>query len=210
ASGRLAELAGAGGLSIDRFMRTLGLRRAAQANHERLDADTRRHLNGYAAGVNAFLATQPVLPPEFLLTRSKPEPWSPVDSLAWLKLMAWDLGTNWRSELLRLRLSQTMPMERIQELLPPYPGDEPLPLPDLKERYPAREAPRIANNYGPDPEFDPEFGGASNSWVVAKGEKGKPLLANDPHLGLTAPPVWYLAHLQAPGLNVIGATMPGL
>jgi penicillin G amidase len=91
-AGRVSELVGAGGLEIDRFMRTLGVRRSAQANLRHLDEETRRHLDAYAAGINAFVSTQPVLPPEFLLLRVKPEPWSAVDSIAFGKLMAWDLG----------------------------------------------------------------------------------------------------------------------
>jgi penicillin amidase len=217
-AGRLAELIGRPGVETDRFMRTLGVRRAAEANLPHLDAQTRRHLEAYAAGVNAFLATNPVLPPEFLLTRSRPEPWSPVDSLTWLKVMAWDLGGNWRNELLRMRLARTLPNQRIQEFLPPYPGDAPTELPDLKKIYPEAQAPRVTE-LGTDPISDadfpeigsvPNFVAGSNSWAVARGASGKPLLANDPHLGLTAPPVWYLAHLNAPGLNAIGATVPGL
>jgi penicillin amidase len=206
-AGRLAEALGPRALETDRFLRTLGVRRAAQANFPRLDDETRRHLEAYAAGVNAFLATRPVSPPEFLLLRVGFEPWSPVDSLTWLKMMAWNLGGNWRNELLRMRLAKTLPMARIQEFFPPYPGDEPLEIPDLRELYQDTEPPRITDalKWGLTP-----FQDASNSWVVAKGAGGKPLLANDPHLGLTAPPVWYLAHLEAPGLSVIGGTVPGL
>src|SRR5262245_51773310 len=124
-SGRLAELLGPAALDTDRFMRTLGLRRVAEANLARYDADSRRLLEAYAAGVNAFLGARPVLPPEFWLLNAIPEPWSAVDSIVWMKVMAWDLGGNWRSELLRMRLAPTLATERIQELLPPYPGDAP-------------------------------------------------------------------------------------
>lgn len=221
-AGRVSELVGARGLETDRFMRTLGVRRAAQANLQHLDAQTRSHLERYAAGVNAFLATQPVLPPEFQLLRVKPEPWTPVDSLTWLKMMAWDMGANWRNELLRMQLSQRLPLSRIQEFLPPYPGDAPPDIVDPKKLYEGleRESPRVASvdkEWGSDPGSDPDFTDSdfeagSNSWVVggARSASGKPLLANDPHLGLTAPSLWYLAHLHAPGLNTIGATLPGV
>ncbi len=211
-SGRLAEILGPAALEADRFTRTLGLRRVAAENLARYDDDTRRLLDAYAAGVNAFLAGKPVLPPEFWLLDVAPEPWSALDSIVWTKLMAWDLGGNWRSELLRMRLSRTLSVERIQELLPPYPGDSPPAIPDLKSLYTGVEKKPAANPvfsvYGP----DPEFLGGSNSWVVsgARSASGKPLLANDPHLGLTAPPVWYFAHLHAPGLDAIGATLPGV
>ena len=207
-SGRLAEVLGAGALEVDRFMRTLGLRRVAEENLRHYDAETRRLLDAYAAGVNAFLAERPVLPPEFWLLDVTPEPWSAVDSIVWTKVMAWDLGANMRAELLRLRLSQTLPLERIQELLAPYPGDAYPRIPDLKALYSGME-----KTPAPNPVFS-ESGslGASNSWAVsgARSASGKPLLAADPHLGLTAPPVWYFAHLHAPGLDAIGGTLPGV
>jgi penicillin amidase len=202
ASGRVAEIAGPGALPIDRLMRTLGLRRVAAANLARYDAETRRMLDAYAAGVNAFLGTKPVLPPEFLLANVEPEPWSALDSVVWTKVMALDLGGNWRGELLRMHLARTLPLERIGEFLPPYPGDKPLAIRDIGKLYEGISMP-------PSPGWPP---GGSNSWVVsgARSASGKPLLANDPHLRLTAPPVWYLAHLSAPGMDVIGATLPGV
>ena len=217
ASGRLAEVLGPAGLETDRVVRALGVRRAAQANLARLDAETRAALDAYAAGVNAFLASDPVLPPEFLLLQVRPEPWSAVDSLAWLKMMAWDLGGNWRNELLRMRLSRTLSTERIHEFLPPYPGDAVPVIRDLAALYRnlEREPPRVAgaaDEGAADEGADPDAALGSNSWAVsgAHTASGKPLLANDPHLGLTAPPVWYLAQLHAPGLDVIGATLPGI
>ncbi len=207
-AGRLAEILGPAALDTDRFLRTLGVRRAAQASLERLNEETRRILEAYAAGVNAFLATDPVLPPEFLILRVRPEPWASVDSVAWTKMMAWDLGRNLRDELLRMQLMKTMPLARVQEFLPPYPGDAPLEITDLRALYSALDdtAVRLAG-------IVPETAGsASNNWVVnsAHSATGRPLLANDPHLGLTAPPVWYFAHLSAPELEVIGATLPGV
>jgi len=209
-AGRLAEALGPPALETDRFIRTLGVRRAAEAGMRNYDAETRRVLDAYAAGVNAFLDTRPVLPPEFWLTGVSPEPWAAADSVAWTKMMAWDLGGNWRRELLRMRLANTLPTARIQEFLAPYPGDAPAPLPDLKELYrnldkPVRE---LAERWG----SDPDFAAGSNNWVVggARSASGKPLLANDPHLGLSAPPVWYFAHLHAPGIDVIGASLPGV
>ena len=109
-------------------------------------------------------------------------------------------------------------MARLQEFLPPFPGDAPVPLPDLKTLYGSleKEALRLAIadmeqvlTFAP-PEL-PE-GAGSNNWVVAgsRSASDKPLLANDPHLGLTAPAVWYFAHLHIPGRNLIGATLPGI
>jgi penicillin amidase len=218
-SGQLSEILGPSALEADRFMRTLGLRRVAEANLGHYDAETRRLLDAYAAGVNAFLARRPVLPPEFWLLGVTPEPWSAVDSIVWTKVMAWDLGGNWRSELLRMHLSRTLTTERIQEFLPPYPGDAPPPLPNLMALYSTLEkkpGQTPVFSLGSDPVFalgsDPNFVAGSNSWAVsgARSASGKPLLAADPHLGLTAPAVWYLAHLHAPGIDAIGGTLPGV
>ncbi len=223
AAGRLAEAFGEDALESDRFLRTLGLRRAAEANFAHLEAETQRLLEAYAAGVNAFLAAKPVLPIEFWMTGVNPEPWTPADSLGWIKMMALDLGGNWRSELLRLRLSRSMSNARLHELLPPYPGETYPELPDLRQLYGGleRDSVRLATKNGDRPHYSKigsvpisaaEGGLGSNNWVVsgAKSATGKPLLANDPHLGLTAPAVWYFAHLTAPGVDVIGATFPGV
>jgi penicillin amidase len=133
-------------------------------------------------------------------------------------MMAWDLGGNWRSELLRMRLSKTLPVARIQEFLAPYPGDPPASLPDLKELYGKleRQSRELAESTekirGTSEGTQDHSGLGSNNWVVggARSASGKPLLANDPHLGLTAPPVWYFAHLNAPGIDLVGATLPGV
>ncbi|MDH4324708.1 MAG: penicillin acylase family protein [Betaproteobacteria bacterium] len=226
AAGRLAEVFGESALETDRFLRTLGIRRAAEANFKQLDSETRALLETYAAGVNAFLSAKPVLPLEFWMTGVDPEPWTPADTLGWVKMMAWDLGGNWRNELLRLRLSKTLPNARLNELLPPYPGETHPELPELRQFYGSleRDSVRLANGDRPHfshlqmrkmrsvPIYTAEEGLGSNNWVVAgaKSATGKPLLANDPHLGLTAPAVWYFAHLAAPGVDVIGATLPGV
>ena len=151
AAGRLSEIFGPSGLEADRFLRTLGVRRSAEANLKNLDAETRGLLDAYAAGVNAFLDTGPVLPVEFWLTGASPEPWTPADSLGWIKMMAWDLGGNWRNELLRMRLAKTLPPARIHEFLPPYPGESHPPLPDLGRLYGGmeREGVRLANRDSP-------------------------------------------------------------
>jgi len=102
-SGRLAEILGPAALETDRFMRTLGLRRVAEANLRHYDAETLRLLDAYAAGVNSFLAARPVLPPEFWFLHLTPEPWSAVDSIVWTKVMAWDLSGSVRDSRRRSR-----------------------------------------------------------------------------------------------------------
>ena len=122
-AGRLAEAFGEGAADTDRFLRTLGVLRTASAQWDRLPAASRSALQAYADGVNAVIANLSARPPEFVLLGLQPEPWTPQDSLAWAIMMAWDLGANWQSELIRLRLSAKLPKQRIDQLMPPYPGD---------------------------------------------------------------------------------------
>jgi penicillin amidase len=208
-AGRLSEVLGEATLETDRFLRTLGVYRVAERTLPNLTAQARGALDAYTEGVNAFLATRRgPLPPEFLILGYEPEPWAPADSLVWLKMMAWDLSGNWDDELLRARLLRLLPPERVAELWPPYPGDAPVVLPDFRALY--RELPLDAL-WAASPKPLPP-GAGSNNWVLS-GEHtatGAPMLANDPHLGLQAPSLWYFAHLSAPDLEVIGATLPGL
>lgn len=218
AAGRTAEVFGAPALPNDRFLRALGIRRTAAAQWQRADAATREQLEAYAAGVNAVLGSElRARPPEFVILGVTPEPWQPVDSLGWATMMAWDLGGNWRTELFRLRLALTLPRERIDELLPPYPGEQPLPAADYPALYRTLGLAKngIAVSWSRLPDAAPPSGVegvGSNNWVLAPSRttSGAPLLANDPHLGLTTPALWYFVRLKLPGLEAAGASLPGL
>ncbi len=213
-AGRLAEAFGPAAVDNDRFLRALGVRQAAARQWEKTQGEGRQALLAYTAGVNAYLSDHlRARPPEFLLLGLRPQRWDPVDSLAWMIMMAWDLGGNWTSELLRLRLADRLDNDRLWQLLPPYPGDKPLTAVDLPQRV--REWQVSSNLVDKVMAAAPESGVegvGSNNWVVsgARSQTGKPLLANDPHLKLSAPALWYFARLEAPGLKVAGATLPGL
>jgi len=220
AAGRLAEVLGASALPTDQFLRTLGVRRAAQRAYDALDAEHRALIDAYVAGVNAQHAVRGrVLPPEFVLTRAPaPEPWTPADSIAWSLMMAWDLSSNaMRMELRRLRLAQAFSRAEIDDIYLPQSGAASGNA-DFVAMYRlmgllAATATSSATGDGiPVAGFGSGEGVGSNNWVLSgrRTVSGKPLLANDPHLGLTAPSVWYLATLQAPGLAVTGATLPGV
>jgi penicillin amidase len=215
ASGTMAEILGPAAINADRFLRTIGVRRNAERIVANLSPDTRAVLESYANGINAYLASRSgPLPPEFLLTgASAPQPWQAADSIGWQTMMAWDLSGNWSQEVMRMRLAQRMSLDRINDFLAPYPGDAVVKTRDYTSLYrelggTTQQLTRIAS-IAPPSLID---GIGSNNWVVsgALSETGKPLLANDPHLGLAAPSLWYFAHLSAPGLNVIGATLPGI
>lgn len=213
-AGRLSEAFGEGALETDRFLRALGVRRAAAAQWARASAETRATLMAYTAGINAVIADGVrARPPEFILLGLPLQRWTPEDTLAWAIMMAWDLGGNWSTELARMRFALTMPVRRVNEVIPPYPGDQPLVTHDYAALYRelkvdarlGQHALHVAPPSGVE-------GVGSNNWVVSGrlSDSGKPLLANDPHLKLSAPALWYFARLQAPGLKVAGATIPGL
>lgn len=211
-AGRLSEMLGDATLGTDKFMRTLGVYRMAQSAYEALDPNTTAIVDAYAAGVNAWLAEGHTLPVEFTILGVTPEPWQPADSLAWAKLMAYDLGGNFDTELLRVRLLQTLGPERTAQLMPDYPqsGVTILAAQEL--------APATADSLLELDSFlqlNLQLGGidvGSNNWVVAgsRTDTGLPLLANDPHLGSRIPSIWYLVELSGGPLHVTGATFPGL
>ncbi len=206
--GRLAEIVGAAAVPTDRMLRTLGLYRRAEADFAALDAASRGLVEAYVAGVNAAIATRAVLPPEFLLFGIRPEPWRPADSLVWARVMALDLENDWRQELLRARLLEALGPERYADLWPSAEDRQAaLREPDDGGGWSALYA-ALATSLPP---FGAE-GGASNGWAVAPGRSrsGAPLLANDPHLRLQAPGLWYLVRLRFPGLEITGATLPPL
>ncbi len=210
-AGRLSEIFGPETLDKDKFLRTLGVYRVAERSFANLTDRAQAAFRSYALGVNAFFETRRgFLPLEFLLLGHEPEPWQVEDSLVWLKMMAWDLGGNWEKEWLRYRLMQRLSPAQVEEFLPPHPGDERPALPDFRSLY-AEAGFDGERLLAMAPAVLPD-GAGSNNWVVS-GEhttSGKPLLANDPHLGLQAPAVWYYARLTTPDLDVVGATLPGV
>lgn len=211
-AGTLSELFGDKTLDSDRFMRALGLRQSAAANVAALAAASREILLAYADGVNAFIAEGGIFPAEFrLFSAPRPERWTATDSLLVLKLMAWNLSGNFWDELLNLRLANHLPKARLDDLFALEPGDE-SPAVAPPAEYSARELDRAVAALVQSSPAGAAPGVGSNAWVVSgKGTRsGKPLLANDPHLPLSAPAVWYLAALEAPNFGLIGATVPGL
>lgn len=213
ASGRLAEILGGRALPSDRLMRTLGFEHLVALQFERLEPEARRALEAYAAGVNAWVGRHRLaLPPEFIFLRVVPEPWKPTDSLLWAKLMALRLGGNWRDEIARARMARTLPPEKVEAFWYPNPGNAPpVPPSTRSDSRLYRDLPldRLAAQVDPVLEGSQE---ASNAWAVTHGRSstGNAFLANDPHLGFTAPIAWYLARIEAPDLAVSGATVAGV
>jgi len=220
-SGRLAEMFGSSQVKTDRYLRTMGWARVAQQEIEQMDAEMKANLQAYADGVNAYLAQHQgsalsleyaVL--QFLNPGYKPEPWQPLHSLTWGKVMAYDLGRNFESEIERTSLLKTLTPAQVAELFPPYPEDLPVILPEFQRAgEQGRQGSRGAGEAGgageeitavlesitrPMMALEKLIGTrgvgiGSNNWVIS-GERtatGKPILANDPHLGVQIPSIWY-------------------
>ena len=214
AAGRLSEVLGDATVDTDRYLRTIGLHRAAAKEWAGQPAEIKTLLQAYSDGVSAFIATHgDSLPLEFTILGYKPEPWSPVDSIAFGKVMALDLSENMDIEIAMADLQAKLGPEKAAALLPAYPdgkativGQSALP------GNPAgRSAPLPGSGVFGFSGGDELIG--SNNWVIdgSRSADGQPLLANDPHLSVQNPSIWYAMHLQTAdgSFNVEGVTLPG-
>jgi penicillin G amidase len=223
-SARLSEMFGESQVETDAFLRTLGWRQIAETEWENLTPESKAILQAYTEGVNAYLADHSgtALSLEYgVLKLINPgyvvEPWTPVNSLTWGKAMAWDLRGNIEEEIERSILLKTLTPEQVDELYPPYPSDHPVIVPGIGDftnssnprmDYTKKMQPvlglsimeNIKNNFASlDSILGPsgaEIG--SNNWAVsgARTATGKPLIANDPHLSIQMPSIWYQIDLH--------------
>ncbi|MGP3696437.1 penicillin acylase family protein [Rhodobacter sp. NSM] len=218
--GRLSEVFGERTLKIDELMRRYDLYGLAQKSVEAQDPETRAALEAYARGVNAWIGqvnadARGRGAPEFFLFSNEIAVWRPADSIALIKLMALQLSSHLQSEVLRARVSLLLPDPRVADILPDAPGEGVIALPSYASLVPGPLPALRKAEHREDP-LSPfhvkALSGASNAWAAApsRSAAGGSLLANDPHLGFTAPSIWYLARLQLSSGGVIGATMPGI
>lgn len=214
AQGRFAEFLGKDLLPIDKLQRTIGFWRIAQEIEAQLPDSTQQVLQAYADGVNQYVKQhQKELPIQFSLTGINPIPWTPTHSLALARLMAWELNIAWKSELTYNLLFQKLNNTQLRTLFPNPQITQNLPdtasadtallatlspLLKVNEQYE-----KIRNIQG--------LSTGSNAWAVdaSRSATGRPLLAGDPHLGLSIPGKWYEVHLHLNGRNLSGATLPG-
>ncbi len=211
--GRLSEVFGKTTVPQDVWIRTLGLYERAKSSEKHLSQQALSSLQSYAAGINAWLETDPTLPIEFTLYGVEPEPWTVSDSLAWIKVFALNLGLNFRIEMQRYVAFQFLTDEQIQDLFPNH---------FIQPKIPNRlesvtDLQGISNLLALQKEFELEWhiGGrsvGSNAWVISGKHtaSGSPILANDPHLGLQIPSLWYPVVQQGTELNVSGMSLVGL
>jgi penicillin G amidase len=209
-SGRVSEFAGAEGLPVDRLMRTLGMRRAAERETASLEPELLALLERFCAGVNAAAASARALPFEMQLLRLEFEPWCPADILGLGKLLAFGLSTNWEKELLRADMTRALGPELAARLDPGYPADNPV----------VTQEPWSGDGLGLAEQIDAvrrsigmaaEASG-SNNWAVsgALSATGSPLIAGDPHLPQSMPGIWYQVGLTLGDRTVRGASLPGM
>ncbi|SEK28623.1 penicillin acylase family protein [Roseovarius nanhaiticus] len=223
AQGRLSEVFGQRSLAIDQLLRRFDIYGAARRSLQWQDPATRAALNAYARGVNARLSeiNDSALgrgAPEMFLFNAPIAPWVPADSIAIIKLMAVQLSPHLQNEVLRARTSLALDdPERLKDIMPDAPGSGIAALPKYASYFEPGDLPRFAEV--PRLPRDPlspiapaNLSGASNAFAAApaRSASGGTLLANDPHLGLTAPSIWYLARLELASGGVIGATIPGV
>ena len=222
AQGRLSEMFGRRTLAVDELMRRFDLYTLAQEAVAVQDAETTAALEAYARGVNAWLdrVNAEALgrgAPEFFLFSNEISPWVPADSLAIMKLMGVQMATQVQTEVLRARVALAVAPERLLDILPDAPGSGVAALPEYAALFDA--APTDFAALAPEPVSDPlspvparGFAGASNAWAASatRSAAGGTLLANDPHLGLTAPTIIYLARLELSSGGIIGGTIPGM
>ncbi|WP_300030010.1 penicillin acylase family protein [uncultured Roseobacter sp.] len=221
AQGRLSEVFGAATVNIDKLLRRLDLYTLATASVDTQDERTMRMLRAYATGVNVRLdqINAEALgrgAPEMFLFNAPVAPWRPADSLAVIKLMGLQLSGHLDAEVLRARMSLAVPdADRLADILPDAPGTGVVALPEYAQIVPGvlRFAQSVPHDAHPLSPFKRQFmAGASNAWAAdpSRSAAGGALLANDPHLGFTAPAIWYLARLELESGGVIGGTIPGM
>tara|TARA_R110001583_G_scaffold169768_1_gene322880 strand:+ start:277771 stop:280263 length:2493 start_codon:yes stop_codon:yes gene_type:complete len=219
AQGKLSEVYGQRTFATDALMRRLGLYAAAEASVAVQTPETAAALEAYARGVNAWIeeVNKGALgrgAPEFFLFPTEIAYWRPTDSIAILKLVAVQLSDQIPNEVLRARTSLLISPERLADLMPDAPGQGAALLPKYASLFPdvAPFTPASGTEYALAPFPEAGLAGASNVWAAAPGRSasGATLLANDPHLGFSAPGAWYLARLELSTGGVIGATVPGI
>jgi len=220
AQGRLSELFGPATLGVDELIRRLDLYTLALDSVKVQDAATLAALQAYSAGVNAWIeevnaGARGRGAPEFWLFEPEIAAWAPADSIAIIKLMSLQLASHVQDEVLRARLSLLLPADRLADILPEDPTEGVAALPDYAALVPgvAPDTRPLDFALGPfSPVAPPGMAGASNAWAAtpARSAAGGALLAGDPHLGFTAPSIWYLARLELSTGGIIGGTIPGV
>ncbi|MCF7222337.1 penicillin acylase family protein [Lysobacter sp. TLK-CK17T] len=211
--GRLSEIFGEESIDADAWFRTLGLHASTRSAWRALSPEARESLTAYTSGINAWLSERHPLPIEFRMLGVEPEPWTELDSLAWIKMFALDLGGNFDREMRHFVARQSMTEPQIATFFPEYPEDAPTTVRTGTPQVAATLGAMLDAQHRRQRNFGISVPGTgSNAWAVAGAHtaNGAALLANDPHLGLRIPSLWYAISIDSPGLKVSGMGLVGL
>lgn len=208
--GRLSEILGKDQVNTDLLMRALRIQEKSQKILDQSDPEIVAALEAFSDGVNQYIAQFP-LPPEFKVLGYQPEWWKPVHSINLIGYMSWDLSMGWGTEYFLHRLQAEVSDEMIAEMIPKLANQKTTVYPNFgKIKIDVGATLLSATQNLKD--LGIEIFNGSNNWAVSgkKSETGMPLLANDMHLGLFAPGIWYQMHQVVDGkLNVTGVVVPG-
>ncbi len=211
ASGRLSEVVGKAAIENDKKFLIFSLRRAAEKSYEIYSEEAKKVLQNYADGVNAYIEyakSKNKLPYEFTLLGYQPEQWTPIDSLTIGKYMAYDLGGHWSYQAFNNWTLNHLGVEKFKELNSIAVQEDK----DIEEIIKVNQNQSALIDEKTALYETPHIDNGSNNWVVSgnKTESGKPLLADDPHLSLSTPSIWYQMSLQAPSVHVSGVIFAGI
>ncbi|MBC8505839.1 MAG: penicillin acylase family protein [Anaerolineales bacterium] len=210
AQGTLSEIFGEIALDTDRTARTFGFNRLGLADWDKASAELKEGISAYVAGVNAFLDhPKTKLPVEFTLLGFKPQTWTPEDTMAFTRVMMWQLSHAWQGEIIKAEIIEKVGAERAAELEIHFPKENPVSLPKGIEFNTLDPDGSLRKSTGP----FLERGKGSNAWAISppRSETGNAVLCNDMHLALSMPSLWYEVHLNGgDDLHATGVSLPGV
>jgi penicillin amidase len=213
-NGTLSAVIGKATVATDQFARTIGWRRSSEQEWKDIDDNSRAILTAYSDGVNAFIQSHKGnLPLEFTILRFSPEPWTPIDTLVWGNVVTYSLAGNSRLEMLRSQIIAVAGPDVATKMLPPYGADRPIVVPPEANGYAWLHDAHFTGYDALDALLgEPGSSWGSNDWVISgsRTATGKPFLANDVHLAVSMPSIWYQIGLHGGNYDVVGFSFPGV
>ena len=213
-AGRLSEILGEETIPFDKMFRTVGINRTVEKIKNKMNPAALKLLEAYSEGVNLYIKqAKNKYTFEFDMLGYQPEEWKPEHSLTVIRMMAWELNISWWTDISFTELIQKLGRENVEEILPDYPENAPMIIPDHLKKFTAIKRSFLET----DKQFRKFMGMngthiGSNSWVVnnTMSSSGKTIIANDPHLAFSVPGKWYAAVIKSPDWDVAGVTLPGV
>ena len=211
--GRLSQIFGKETIPFDKMFLTVGIKRTSEKLLKNISPESLKLLKAYSKGVNLYIKNyKGKYPAEFDVLGYDPQKWTPLSSLIIIRMMAWELNISWWSDITFTKLVQKFGVEKAREIIPDYPENAPLIIPGNLQKFGAINTDLIKT----DQKFRNFMGWqgthiGSNNWIVngKLSKSGKPIIANDTHLALSAPGRWFAAVIKSPDWDVAGVTLPG-